>query len=68
MDDLNVVFTISNNGKLVTYNNVRDLPDTFDHLIRFEPTIPDPPHTEEQHTAMGKYSDYLQQLMTREVK
>ncbi len=68
MDELEGEFIIKNNNVLTTYSKLRDLPDSFDHLIKFEPTIPEPPHTEEQHTEMGKYSDYLQQLMTRETK
>jgi hypothetical protein len=68
MDELEGEFIIKNNNVLTTYSKLRDLPDSFDHLIKFEPTIPEPPHTAEQHTEMGKYADYLQQLMTRETK
>tara|TARA_B100000287_G_scaffold353988_1_gene343990 strand:- start:1032 stop:1241 length:210 start_codon:yes stop_codon:yes gene_type:complete len=66
--DLDGVFTIKNNGKLVSYNNYQDLPDSFDHLIAFHPEVPPPPHNEEVHTEMGKWSDYLQELMKRETK
>tara|TARA_B100000287_G_C20233295_1_gene623006 strand:- start:66 stop:299 length:234 start_codon:yes stop_codon:yes gene_type:complete len=66
MDDLNGVFTISDNGKLVTYNRLGDVPDTFDFLIKYEPTIPEPPHNQEQHDAMELYPTYLANLLTRE--
>ena len=66
MDELEGEFIIREGGEIKTYDKVRDLPASFDHLIKFAPSIPEPPHTEEQHTAMGKYSDNLQSLMSRE--
>ena len=68
MDELEGEFIIKENGELITYTKARDLPDDFDHLIKFKVNEIPGPHTEEQHTEMSKYSDYLQQLMTRERK
>ena len=45
-------------GKLVTYDRYEDIPETFDHVIKFLPDNPEPEgedgnHTEEQHEAMS---------------
>ena len=39
---------------------------SFDNVIRFEPTPPEPPHTEEEHEEMDTYNDKLKELMKRE--
>tara|TARA_B100000427_G_scaffold329076_1_gene343970 strand:- start:196 stop:408 length:213 start_codon:yes stop_codon:yes gene_type:complete len=68
MDELEGEFIIKEKGELRTYTKVRDLPDTFDHLIKFKVNDIPSPHTEEQHNEMSKYSEYLHTLMTRERK
>ena len=68
MDDLEGEFVIKVNGELIRHNKARDLPASFDHLIKFAPKAPEPPHKEEQHNEMSKYKDYLMELMTRETK
>ena len=45
MDDLQGKFVIKNEGELIEFDRCGDLPDTFDHLIEFNPTPPEPPHT-----------------------
>lgn len=57
---------ISEGGQLFTYDNVQNVPGEFDHLISFEPEIPEPPHTEEQHQEMSKHNDTLHELLSRE--
>ena len=42
------------NGELVLYDKYEDIPEDFDHVIRFIPDLPKPAgedgeHTEEQH-------------------
>jgi len=56
-------FVIMVDGKLETYTNYDDIPDTFDHVIEFSPEIPEPPHTEEQHEEIDKWNFKLQALM-----
>ena len=46
------------NGELITYDKYEDIPETFDHVIKFLPDNPEPEgddgnHTEEQHEAMA---------------
>ena len=68
MEDLEGEFIIKVNGELIRHNRAGYLPASFDHLIKFAPVAPEPPHTEEQHTAMSKYTDNLMEMMTREKK
>ena len=66
MDDLEGKFVIKNEGELIEFDRCGDLPDTFDHLIEFNPTPPPEPHSVEEHIAMSKYSEYLQIIASRE--
>ena len=68
MDTLEGKFVIKDEGKLLEFDRCGDLPDTFDHLISFEPTIPPAPHSVNDHIEMSKWSDYLQELVKRERK
>lgn len=56
-------FVIKKNGKLETYTDYNDIPDDFDHVIKFLPEIPEPPHTHEQHEEIDKWPARLQKLM-----
>lgn len=60
-------FVIMVNGELQTFTNYDDIPDEFDHVIEFVPEIPPPPHTEEQHDEIDKWTFRLQALMQREL-
>ena len=68
MDDLQGKFVIKNEGELIEFDRCGDLPDTFDHLIEFNPTPPPEPHSVEEHIAMSNYSEYLQIIASRERK
>ena len=68
MDDLQGKFVIKNEGELIEFDRCGDLPDTFDHLIEFNPTPPEPPHTVNDQVEMSKYSEYLQIIASRERK
>lgn len=61
-------FVVLINGNLQEYNNVSDIPDSFDNLISFEPVYPPEPHTEEQHEEIAMFNSTLQMLMSRETK
>ena len=66
MNDVTGDFEVLVNGKLETYNRIGDIPLIIDNIIKFQPDIPDGPHSEEQHNEYAKYSWYLQQIMGRE--
>ena len=59
------------NGELVSYDRYEDIPDEFEHAIKFLPDVPEPEgkdgnHTNEQHADMAKWNGRLQQLMEKE--
>jgi hypothetical protein len=59
------------NGELVTYDKYEDIPDEFEHVIRFLPDAPEPEgedgnHTKEQHQEMSVWNGRLQELMEKE--
>ena len=59
-------FQFKVNGELVTYDKYEDIPDEFDHVIKF---LPDPipeEHTEEDHAEMALWNDRLHELMEKE--
>ena len=61
-------FVILNNGKQITYTNFDAIPASFDHVIKFVPEVPEPPHTDEQHEEMEQWPNKLKELMKRELK
>ena len=54
------------NGELITYNKYQDIPEEFDHVIKFIPDVIPEPHTEEEHEEMAQWNTRLQQLMEKE--
>ena len=59
-------FVIMIDGQLQTFNNFEDIPNEFDHVIKFRPEIPEGPHTEEQHQEIEQWNSKLQKLMESE--
>ena len=59
-------FVFKIDGELVTTTAWEDVPEKFDHVIKFEPDpIPDE-HTEEDHAEMALWNTRLQELMEKE--
>lgn len=56
-------FVVKRNGVLETYTQYEDIPNEFDHIIKFLPEIPPEPHTEEQHEEIESWNEKLQALM-----
>lgn len=56
-------FVIMRNGVLETYTNYDDIPLDLEHVIKFIPEIPEPPHTDEQHDEIEKWPARLEKLM-----
>ena len=54
------------NGELVAFDNYEDIPEDFEHVIRFIPDILDEPHTEDDHAEMAIWNTRLQELMEKE--
>ena len=59
-------FQFIKNGKLVTYDKYEDIPDKFEHVIKFIPDVPAEPHTDEEHAEMAIWNTKLQELMEKE--
>ena len=59
-------FVIREGSELITYSSFEDIPNEFDHIISFEPKVPEPPHTEEQHKEIEQWQGRLQELIQRE--
>ena len=54
------------NGELVTYDKYEDIPETFEHVIKFLPDIRSEPHTEEEHEEIQEWNNKFQELMEKE--
>jgi hypothetical protein len=63
---MNGVFVFLINGNLETFYDFNDIPEDFDHVIKFIPDVPPGPHSHEQHEEMDKWTNLLQQLMAKE--
>ena len=58
-------------GEVVTVNRYEDIPEKFEHVIKFLPDVPEPEggggnHTDEQHAEMARWNGRLQALMDKE--
>ena len=53
-------------GKVVTYTNWNDIPDSFENMISFEPDAPPSPHSEEDHKMIEEFDNKLHELLRRE--
>lgn len=60
------VFVFIVDGELKTFYDYREIPNDFDHVIRFQPDVPPGPHDHEQHEEMEKWTELLQELMAKE--
>jgi hypothetical protein len=54
------------NGELIAYDKYEDIPENFEHVIKFIPDIPEEPHTEEEHDELSLWNERLQKLMEKE--
>ena len=59
-------FVFMIDGKLITVYDYNDIPEKLQHVIKFQPEIPPPPHSEEQHMQLHKWHEKLQRLISIE--
>ena len=59
------VFQFLVNGKLISYDKYEDIPEKFEHVIRFIPDVPEEPHTDEEHAELAVWNTRLQKLMEK---
>ena len=50
-------------GVVRTYRHWDDVPLAFEEVIAFQPDIPPPPHTAEQHAAIERWEARLRWLL-----
>ena len=53
-------------GEVKTFTNWKDIPGSFENIIKFNPTPPPSPHNEEDHEYINTFDDKLHELMGRE--
>tara|TARA_B100001057_G_C22807476_1_gene934063 strand:+ start:605 stop:808 length:204 start_codon:yes stop_codon:yes gene_type:complete len=56
-------FVVMKDFELYTYTEYEDIPSDFDHVIEFNVSIPEGPHTQEQHEEIEKWPAKLEKLM-----
>jgi hypothetical protein len=54
------------NGKLNKYTRWEDIPEEFDHIIKFVFDIPPEPHTQEDHDEIHRMEQRFHELMEKE--
>ena len=61
-------FIVKIGKKLFEYTNINDIPEKFDHLIKFVPTVPPEPHSEEEHELIDSFMDKFKEIQKRGIK
>ena len=54
--------------KLFNYTNANDIPEKFDHLIKFIPTEPPEPQTQADHDDINTFPKKFKEVFEREQK
>jgi hypothetical protein len=63
---LDGVYKVIRKGKLEEYDRFVDIPQEFEYLIAFRPSVPPPPHTDLQHEWLEQLPALFQELVTRQ--
>ena len=61
-------YTVKIGNKLFDYTNVDDIPEEFDHLIKFLPTVPSEPHTSAEHDLIDSFMPKMREIQKRGIK
>ena len=61
-------YTVKIGNKLFNYTNVNDIPEEFDHLIKFVPIEPPEPHTQADHDYINTFPIKFSEIFKREQK
>ena len=49
-------YTVKIGDKLFDYTNANDIPEKFDHLIKFVPKEPSEPHTQKDQNHLDRHA------------
>ena len=58
-------YTVKIGKKLFNYTNVNDIPEEFDHLIKFLPTLPPEPHSQEDHDYINTFPNKFREIFKK---
>ena len=61
-------YTVKIGNKLFDYTNVDDIPEKFDHLIKFVPTSPPEPQTQEDHDYINTFPIKINEIAKTGIK
>ena len=61
-------FIVKIGKKLFEYTNINDIPEKFDHLIKFVPTVPPEPHSEEEHKLIDSFMIKFKEIQKSGIK
>ena len=61
-------YTVKIGNKLFDYTNVIDIPEEFDHLIKFVTIEPPEPHTQADHDYINTFNNKFKEIFKREQK
>ena len=59
-------FIVKIGNKVFDYTNVNDIPEKFDHLIKFVPKEPPEPHTQEDRDYINTFPEKFKEVFARE--
>ena len=59
------VYVVKIGTSFLEFSNSTDIPDEFDHLIKFVPEEPPEPHTQEDHDFINTFNDKFQEVFKR---
>ena len=61
-------YSVKIGDKVFNYTNADDIPEKFDHLIKFLPKIPPEPHTQEDHDYINSFVPKMREIEKRGIK
>lgn len=56
-------FVVRIQDQILEFDRYEDIPAEFDNLLAFQPEVPPPPHTEEQHEEIASWLPKFHKLM-----
>jgi hypothetical protein len=56
-------FEIMIDGEIQVFDQYKNIPQQFDHVIAFIPEVPPPPHSHEDHEEIEQWSNKFDKLM-----
>ena len=59
-------YSVKIGDKVFNYTNADNIPEKFDHLIKFVPKEPPEPHTQEDHDYINTFPKKFKEVFARE--